>query len=101
MFGTAVWLGADEVAVPAFRLSKPPTEYPVSVHAYAFMSHLVYGVTTDLVRRAVRNRAVAEIEFCRETCRLAGAFVCGIFSLRSGEMSGVVPGVLTGQRRRF
>ena len=36
-------------------LSKLPTEYPLSVHAYAFASHLVFGLTTELVRRAVRN----------------------------------------------
>jgi putative membrane protein len=52
-FGTAVWLGADEVAVPAFGLSKKPTEYPPSVHASALAAHAVYGLTTDLVRRAV------------------------------------------------
>jgi len=52
-FGTAVWLGADEVAVPALGLSKKPAESPPSVHAYALASHLVYGLATDLVRRAV------------------------------------------------
>jgi hypothetical protein len=54
-FGAAVWLGADEVAVPAFGLSKPPNEYPPSVHTYALASHLVYGLTTEVVRRAVRT----------------------------------------------
>ncbi|HET9212304.1 MAG TPA: DUF1440 domain-containing protein, partial [Thermoanaerobaculia bacterium] len=29
-FGTAVWLGADEVAVPAFGLAGPPWEHPAS-----------------------------------------------------------------------
>jgi len=53
-FGAAVWLGADELAVPAFGLSKPPTAYPVSTHASALAAHFVYGVTTDLVRRAIR-----------------------------------------------
>ncbi len=52
-FGAAVWLAADEVAVPALGLSKSPGEFPPSVHAYAFASHAVYGLTTDLVRRAV------------------------------------------------
>ena len=55
-FGTAVWLVADEAAVPALGLSKAPTEYPLSTHAYALVSHFVYGLTTDLVRRAVRSR---------------------------------------------
>jgi putative membrane protein len=54
-FGAAVWLVADELVVPALGLSKPPTAYPPSTHAYAFASHLVYGLTTEMVRRAVRR----------------------------------------------
>jgi putative membrane protein len=54
-FGTFVWLTVDEGLVPAVGLSKSPTAYPLSIHAYAFASHLVYGLTTELVRRAVRN----------------------------------------------
>ena len=54
-FGTAVWLVADEGVVPALGLSKSPTAYPLSIHAYAFASHLVYGLTTEIVRRAVRS----------------------------------------------
>jgi putative membrane protein len=53
-FGVAVWLGADEIAVPAFGLSKAPFEYPASTHASALAAHLVYGVTTDIVRRVLR-----------------------------------------------
>lgn len=54
-FGTAVWFVADEVAVPALGLSKSPTETPLSKHVYGLASHFVYGLTTDLVRRAVRR----------------------------------------------
>ncbi|MCA1594417.1 MAG: DUF1440 domain-containing protein [Acidobacteria bacterium] len=54
-FGAAVWLIADEGIVPAAGLSKSPTEYPLSIHAYAFASHLVFGLTTELVRRIVRD----------------------------------------------
>ncbi|CAN5315241.1 hypothetical protein BH20ACI1_BH20ACI1_04290 [soil metagenome] len=50
-FGAAVWVIADDLAVPALGLSKSPTEYPLSTHAYALSSHLVYGLATDLVRR--------------------------------------------------
>jgi hypothetical protein len=56
LFGAAVWLGADEVAVPAFGLSKSPAEYPPRVHAMALASHLVYGLVTELVRRGLRGR---------------------------------------------
>jgi uncharacterized membrane protein YagU involved in acid resistance len=54
-FGTAVWLGADEVAVPAFRLAKPPLENPPSVHVRALAAHLIYGLTTETARRLVRR----------------------------------------------
>ncbi|HEY7863221.1 MAG TPA: DUF1440 domain-containing protein [Thermoanaerobaculia bacterium] len=54
-FGALFWLTADEIAVPLLRLSKPPDRYPVSKHAYALASHLLYGATTELVRRALRR----------------------------------------------
>jgi hypothetical protein len=53
-FGAAFWLVADETVVPLLGLSKGPTEYPLSTHAYALASHFVYGVTAELTRRAVR-----------------------------------------------
>lgn len=53
-FGTVLWFAADEVAVPAFGLSGSPADSPASVHASALASHLVYGLTADVVRRAVR-----------------------------------------------
>jgi putative membrane protein len=54
-FGAAVWLLADEITVPLAGLSKGPTAYPLSKHAYSLASHLVYGVATEATRRAVRN----------------------------------------------
>ena len=55
VYGSAVWLAADEIGVPAARLSPPPTETPASSHAQALASHLVYGIVTDLVRRGIRK----------------------------------------------
>jgi len=54
-FGAAVWLIADEGIVPAVGLSRSAKNYPLSTHAYALASHLVYGLTTELVRKAVRK----------------------------------------------
>ena len=54
-FGAAFWLIADEVTVPLLGLSKGPTAYPVSTHVYAFASHIVYGMTAELSRRALRQ----------------------------------------------
>jgi uncharacterized membrane protein YagU involved in acid resistance len=50
-----VWLLADEGIVPALGLSKGPKDYPLSTHAYAFASHLVYGIATEVVRSALRR----------------------------------------------
>lgn len=54
-YGAAIWIAGDEGIVPALGLSKSPTEYPLSTHAYAFASHLFYGLTVEVVRRAVRK----------------------------------------------
>jgi putative membrane protein len=54
-FGTAVWLGADEVTIPLLKLAGPPWEHPLPVHARALAAHLVYGVTTEGVRRLLRK----------------------------------------------
>ncbi len=45
--------GGHEIGVPLTGLSKPPTEYPLKDHASAFAAHLVFGVTTEGVRRLV------------------------------------------------
>ena len=54
-FGAGFWLLADEISVPLLGLSKGPTEYPVSTHAYSLASHLVYGMTAEMSRRALRR----------------------------------------------
>ena len=54
-FGGAFWLVADETALPLLGLAKGPTAYPVSTHVYALASHLVFGLTAELVRRGIRE----------------------------------------------
>lgn len=53
LFGAALWMLADEVGVPAAGLAKSPDETPASQQASALAAHLVYGLTTDAVRRGV------------------------------------------------
>lgn len=55
-FGATVWLLADEIGVPLSGLAKAPTEYPVSSHISAFATHLVYGFTTESVRKLLMLR---------------------------------------------
>jgi hypothetical protein len=54
-FGAVFWLVVDEGAVPLLGLSEGPKAYPLSIHAYALSSHFVYGLTAEVVRRAVRG----------------------------------------------
>jgi putative membrane protein len=42
------------VAVPAFHLSPPLREFPPKTLATPFAAHLVYGATTEMVRRLLR-----------------------------------------------
>ena len=52
-FGATVWLIADEMGMPIAGLAKGPTEYPLKDHATTLASHLLYGATTEAVRRCV------------------------------------------------
>jgi putative membrane protein len=52
-YGAAVWVGADEIAVPLFGLSGPPDTTPLSGHVKALASHLVFGLVTHLTRKLV------------------------------------------------
>lgn len=52
-FGTALFVAADEVMVPALGLAQPPTEQPASDQLTHLAAHIVYGATVELVRRNV------------------------------------------------
>ena len=54
MFGGLLFASADVFGVPAMGLGRWPDQYPVSSLANPLASHLVYGATTELVRRLVR-----------------------------------------------
>lgn len=53
-FGTALFTGADVIAVPALKLAPPPNEQPISDQSMHLGAHIVYGLTTEMVRRSVR-----------------------------------------------
>lgn len=54
-YGTLLFLGADEVAVPAFQLAPSPTDTPASDHLRHWAAHVVYGGTLELVRNLMRR----------------------------------------------
>ena len=54
-FGGLLFATADLFGVPAAKLGPWPNQYPVSSLANPLGAHLVYGATTELVRRIVRE----------------------------------------------
>ena len=52
-FGAAVYVGAHGIAVPRLGLAESPLDVPLVDEAVELISHLVYGVVTEGVRRAV------------------------------------------------
>jgi putative membrane protein len=52
-FGSAVFLAADELAVPTLGLSAQSSS--VGSHLYGLASHLVYGLSAEGVRRLTRR----------------------------------------------
>lgn len=55
-FGTAAWAIGDEVAVPLLGLGPPLGRTKFTDHAFGLASHLVFGLTMDLVRRHLNER---------------------------------------------
>lgn len=53
-YGTLVWAGADEIAMPLIGWSEPK-RFPLESHLQSFTAHLVFGVATEMTRRAVRR----------------------------------------------
>jgi len=56
-YASALWLAADEIMLPALKLSKRPDEVPPAKHLEALGAHLVYGATTEGLRRALQRAA--------------------------------------------
>jgi uncharacterized membrane protein YagU involved in acid resistance len=54
-FGGVLFSTADLLAVPALKLGPSSAGQPLSALASPFAAHIVYGVTTELVRRLVRT----------------------------------------------
>jgi hypothetical protein len=55
-YGITVWLVADEVGMHAAGFATSPGDYPLSRHASALASHIVFGVTVEAVRRLLRGQ---------------------------------------------
>ncbi len=54
-FGTVLFVGTDEAVLPLLNLASQPGETPAPDHLLHWASHVVYGSTLELTRRALRS----------------------------------------------
>jgi putative membrane protein len=54
-FGGVLFSTADLLAVPALNLAPSPSDQPASALATPFAAHVVFGATTEFVRRILRS----------------------------------------------
>lgn len=59
-FGVCTATLLDEGAVPAFKLGQAPWQAGLTSNLYAYASHLVFGGTSELVRRRVAATLTAQ-----------------------------------------
>ena len=55
LFGTGVFLAADESSMPLLKLVPPPWEETPAAQLEHWAAHLVFGVTGEFVRRGARE----------------------------------------------
>lgn len=55
LFGTGVFLAADESSMPALGLIPPPWRETSAAQLEHLAAHLVFGITTELTRNALRK----------------------------------------------
>jgi len=56
LFGASTWLMGDELAVPALKLGPPAEDVDAQQHTYSALSHAVFALTLDQVRRFLNQR---------------------------------------------
>jgi hypothetical protein len=54
-WGTAVYVVADEIAMPLLGLARSDADYPVESHLQSWAAHLVYGLATESTHRVIRK----------------------------------------------
>lgn len=56
IFGATTWVSTHETSLPILGLESKPSNIPIRMQANELFAHLVFGVTTELVRDYVNKR---------------------------------------------
>jgi len=55
LFGTGVFVAADELSLPALRLGNKPTDETLEAQTQHWLAHIAFGISTELGRRFFRS----------------------------------------------
>ena len=55
IMGTSTWISTHQTSLPLMGLKDKPTDVPVRMQANEFIAHLLFGITTELVRNKVNQ----------------------------------------------
>ncbi|MFS0851666.1 DUF1440 domain-containing protein [Novosphingobium panipatense] len=92
-FGLACATLVDQLAVPLTGLARPPWRYTLRTHLYGYISHVVFGVVTEAIRKRLRERP-SERE-ARTSTTLDDVSVPLLLGLTSGQRTFTAPTAVT------
>lgn len=55
-FGATTWITTHETSLPLLGLEAKPTDVPIKMQVNELLAHVLFGVTTEVVRSIVNNR---------------------------------------------
>lgn len=56
MLGASTWFSTHETSLPLLGLKEKPTEIPIKMQANELLAHVLFGITTEVVRSIVNDR---------------------------------------------
>ncbi|MDX1602354.1 MAG: DUF1440 domain-containing protein [Salinimicrobium sediminis] len=67
ILGATTWASTHETSLPLLGLDKSPAKVPVKTQIHELIAHVVFGVTTELVRGYVNDKLKKRDEEAEET----------------------------------
>ena len=55
IMGTSTWISTHQTSLPLMGLKEKPTDVPVKLQVNEFIAHVLFGITTELVRNKVNQ----------------------------------------------
>ncbi len=56
IMGTSTWISTHQTSLPIMGLKDKPTNVPIKMQANELVAHILFGITTELVRNKVNQR---------------------------------------------